>query len=121
MKPEQIVKSAEEALKQEGKIFQESENGSADLLAKFILPGLVNSKDTLGDIYFKVRSRGGFVGKIKSKIQSVIVSTTINVVEKQSMKQQKFNSLTTKAIEALVQENEELKKRLEKLEDGSSS
>lgn len=112
MNSDTILKKVESVLEEEG-INTENKSNSENL-NEFILPGLKNSKDVLGSIYsFQMRQRQGFLGKLKSAFQNKIINTCINVIEKQSMKQQKFNELTYKAIEALIAENEELKNKLE--------
>jgi len=101
-------------LKEEG---DNNTTGSIDnktLLEEYLLPGLKGSKDILGSLYaFKSRARGGFVGKVKTTLQKIIINTVINVIEKQSMKQQKFNELTYKAIEGLIKENTDLRSKLD--------
>ncbi len=111
---EEIVKNAEEILKNEDPNFDKEDMDNEQILNEFILPGLKNSKDTLSSIYdFRSRNRAGFLGRLKSMLQNKIINTVINVMEKPAMKQQKFNELTYKAIEALIKENEELKKKLQ--------
>lgn len=110
MEADTLLKNARNILEQEGLEMNDTNKSPAEILNEFILPGLKNSKDTLGSIYsFQTRQRQGFLGKLKNLFQGKIVNTTINVVEKQSMKQQKFNELVFKAIEQLVKENEELR------------
>lgn len=109
-----LISKAEKILDEEG-ITTSSINPEEEL-AEFILPGLNASKDTLEAIYFKSRSRSGFLGKIKTKLQEKIIFTVINVIEKQSMKQQKFNILTYKAIERLALENKQLREKLVAIE-----
>ncbi len=116
-----MIKSSEEMLNTTNQILSEEGVDSKDMnnpneaLKSFILPGLNSSKDTLSSIYYKSRIRGGFVGKLKTKIQSIIINTVINVVERQSMKQQKFNGLVYKAVETLEKENKELRMMIEEL------
>lgn len=113
MEADTLLKNARNVLEQEGLEMTDANKSPAEILNEFILPGLKNSKDTLGSIYsFQTRQRQGFFGKLKNLLQSKIVNTTINVVEKQSMKQQKYNELVYKAIEQLIKENEELKKQI---------
>lgn len=109
-----ILEKARELLKEEG-LDTSAQMSSKEVFNEFILPGLKGSKDTLASIYaFKTRSRSGFLGKIKGAVQSKLINTIINTIEKQSMKQQKFNDLAFKAIELLIKENEELKEKLER-------
>lgn len=112
MDSEKILKNIEGVLEEEGYSTKDDKSNS-ELLEEYILPGLKNSKDVLGSIYsFQSRERHGFLGRIKSSFQTKIVNTCINVIEKQSMKQQKFNELTYRAIEKLVEENKELRSKL---------
>lgn len=105
MDSEKIIKNVDTILEKEGRVNDNLPTDPLELLEKFVLPGLKNSKDTLKSIYsFKSRERGGFFGKIKSKIQNKLINTVINVIERQSSQQQKFNDLTFKAIEMLVEE-----------------
>lgn len=115
---EQMLNTTNEILKEEG-AWEDSDRTPEETMLNFILPGLSSSKDTLSSIYYKSRERGGFVGKFKTKIQSVIINTVINVVERQSMKQQKFNGLVYKAVETLQKENEELRAELSALKSKS--
>jgi hypothetical protein len=114
MDGKQLLKNAQNILKKEGATVTEVDNETT--LKTYILPAMQSSKDILSTIYgFNSRNREGFLGKIKTKIQQKIIFTVINVIEKQSMRQQKFNELTYKAIEKLVEENENLKKEIESL------
>lgn len=108
-----VLNKAQDILDQEG--LSTAQIKPEDELAEFILPGLKSSKDTLEAIYFKSRQRSGLLGRLKTKLQNKIIFTVINVIEKQSMKQQKFNTLTYKAIEKLVNENKALKEEVERL------
>ncbi len=112
----EVLKLASEYLEEEGEITKDAIKSPSEVIKTLIIPGLNNSKNVLSDIYFKPSERVGFVGKVKSLVQNKIIFTVVNVIEKQSMRQQKFNGLTTKAIENLLVENESLKTRLEKIE-----
>lgn len=113
MDSEELLKKADEYLKKEGVETKKSEISNEEALNEFILPGLQASKDILSTIYsFHTREKSGIGGKIKNFIQNKIIFTVINVIEKQSMRQQKFNELTYKAIGKLVEENKELKDKL---------
>lgn len=120
MRSEEILKKVEEVLKEEGLEF-DSKMGNDKILNEFIIPGLQNSKNTLQSLYgFQGRARGGFFGKLKSLFQNKIINTCVNVIEKQSIRQQKFNELTYKAIETLVEENRILREEIEKLNNNKS-
>lgn len=112
MDSDELMVKVNQYLENEGSVSKQ-ELSSTEVLDEFILPGLKASKDVLSTVYsFQVRNRTGFVGKAKNLLQTKIVNTIINVLEKTSMRQQKFNELTYRAIEALVAENQELKKKL---------
>lgn len=112
-KSSELLEKVNMILKEEGIDNTNAEIDTSTMLNDYLLPGLQNSKDILTSIYsFKSRSRDGIVGKFKTKVQSLIINTVINVIEKQSMKQQKFNEITFRAIEALAKENKELKEKL---------
>lgn len=107
---EELIQRAEEILNDEGKL-RSKDRSIEDTFREFIIPALRSSKDTLHTIYYKgfVRDRGGILGSIKKKIQMKIVNSVISTIEKQSQKQQKFNELTFRSIELLVEELEAVK------------
>jgi hypothetical protein len=107
----QLRKQAKKILKDEGVVTVEEYNELSDL----VLPGLETSKNILETIQFKPPQRFGLLGKIKNFIQRKIIFTVINVIEKQSMRQQKFNSLSFKAFKILEQDIERLEKEIELL------
>ncbi len=111
-KEKDILEKVNKLLESEGKDSKELNISNTELLNDFLLPALKSSKDVLGSIYaFDSRERSGLLGNIKSKVQRKIINTVINVVEKQSMRQQKFNDLMYKSIEILIEENSSLKKK----------
>lgn len=111
MNSKDLINKAEELLKTEGVSMEDKTN--EETLREYILPAMESSKDILSSVYsFQSREREGLLGKIKTKIQQKIIFTVINVIEKQSMRQQKFNELTYRAVEKLIEENENLKKQL---------
>lgn len=117
MKPEELIERAEKVLESEGTVLEKKSD--AETLSEYILPAMSASKDILSTIYaFASRKREGFLGKIKTKVQQKIVLTVVNVIEKQSMRQQKFNELTYKAIEKLTAENQSLRLELESIKKG---
>jgi hypothetical protein len=118
MDSKELLERAENYLKDINKFSEKKDNHAT--LTEYILPAMEASKDTISSIYgFTTRKREGFFGKIKSLIQNKIVFTVINVIEKQSTKQQKFNELTFRAVENLIQENSELKSQIEALKSSS--
>ncbi|MFS8130687.1 MAG: hypothetical protein ACMG57_01780 [Candidatus Dojkabacteria bacterium] len=109
---EEILKKTKELLAEEGIDLDRTDKTPSEMLEEFILPGLKGSKDTLESIYsMQSRARGGLIGGITSKIQRKLINTVINVIEKQAMRQQKFNELSYKAIELLIEENKSLKEK----------
>lgn len=114
MDSKQLLKNVEAILIEEG--VDLTKKSDSETLEEYILPAMESSKDILSTIYtFQSRGREGFAGKVKTFIQRKIIFTVINVIEKQSMRQQKFNELTYRAVEKLVAENESLKKEIESL------
>lgn len=112
MTEEEILKKTKELLAEEGIDLDRTDKSSSEMLEEFILPGLKGSKDTLESIYYmQAKDRGGFLGSLKSAIQRKLINTTINVIEKQAMRQQKFNELTYKALELLIEENKALREK----------
>ena len=109
----EVLKKVRKVLEDEGYEFEDKNKSEQEILEEFILPGLKNSKGVLESLYsFQTRKREGLIGRIKSLIQNKIIGTVVNVIEKQSMKQQKFNELTYRAVERLVEENKKLKEKL---------
>lgn len=105
MDKEKLLKNAEMILEQEGYVDEDNNLSNIEIIEKHILPALKNSKNTLSEILnFESRDRKGIVGKVKSFILGKLKNIVINVVEKQSAKQQKFNELVYQAIEKLVEE-----------------
>lgn len=116
MDSKELLQKAENYLANEG--VDVSGKSDSETLTEYILPAMESSKDILSAIYaFQSRSRQGFFGKIKTFIQRKIIFTVVNVIEKQSMRQQKFNELTYRAVEKLIAENESLKKEIEALKN----
>lgn len=114
MDSKELLKNAEEVLKDEGVDLTKKSN--SETLSEYILPAMESSKDILSTIYaFQSRGREGIAGKVKTFIQRKIIFTVINVIEKQSMRQQKFNELTYRAVEKLIEENESLKREIAEL------
>ncbi len=100
-----LLNKVDELLKQEGIDTQNKNIDSKTMLSEYLLPGLKNSKDVLSSLYsFQTRKRTGVIGKIKSFIQNKLANSTINVIEKQAIQQQKFNELVYKTLELLVTE-----------------
>ncbi len=112
---EEMLETISMILEEEGNPINQKNLAGVELIESYILPGLENSKNTLSSLYkFQPASKKGFLGKIKYAILIRLRNIVFNVVEKQSMRQQKFNELTFKAIQELVRENKELKTKLTK-------
>lgn len=68
-------------------------------LDQYIIPALEKNKNTLASLYqFAPKTRQGIVGKIKGKILQKLHNVVINAVERESMRQQKYNDLLYQAI-----------------------
>jgi len=101
----ELLKKVNEFLKEEGIDISNTEIDAQTLMQEFLLPGLKNSKDVLSALYsFQVKPREGFVGRLKSLVQRKLTNSTINVIEKQAMRQQKFNELVYRTLEVLANE-----------------
>ena len=104
-KSKDLLNKVHELLKTEGVDVSNAEMDTQTLLKEYLLPGLKNSKDVLSALYsYQVKPRGGLVGKLKSLVQKKLTNSTINVIEKQAMRQQKFNELVYRTLEALIEE-----------------
>lgn len=111
MTKEELLKNLDEVLEEEG--LSNPDLTNEEKLNDFILPSLEQSKATLANLYkFEPKNGKGILRKIKYKILSKIKNVTINVVERESMRQQRFNELTYQAIKILVEENEMLKEKI---------
>jgi hypothetical protein len=109
---EEILASTNEALKAEGISINEY-SSPLEEVQKFLLPSMQNAKNTLAALYkFVPKQKFGVVGKLKNLILARLKNITLNVVERESMKQQKFNELTYQSIQNLTKEIEELKRKL---------
>ena len=113
-KSEELLEKVNELLKQEGANVA-SKKSASELLEEYILPGMMHSKSTLGSLYdYAPRNKSGFVGKLRNKVINKLKRITISTMEKPMIKQQKYNELLYKAIEALVEENKELRSEISK-------
>jgi hypothetical protein len=110
---ESILQKVNKVLEEDG--MQVPELTPEQKLHEYILPGMQSAKATLASLYsYKPKQYSGILGSIKYKILNKLKHVVLNVVERESMRQQKFNELTTKAIEALLEENKMLKEKLDK-------
>lgn len=102
-KSKELLDKVKTLLKEEGIDISNDEMDASTVLREFLLPGLKNSKDVLSSLYsFSTPQRSGVIGEIKSFIQRKLTNTTVNVIEKQSMRQQKFNELVYRTLEILI-------------------
>ena len=108
-KSEELLEKVNQIIKNEG--FAAPEDlSSSEKLDKYIIPGIQNSKNTLAELYkFSPKDKQGFVGKLKNMILGKVKNITLNVVERESMRQQKFNELTYQALVEMKKELEGLK------------
>jgi hypothetical protein len=110
VKSQKLLENAKKIVESEGN------NISKDLsplekISKYLIPAMENSKDTLEVLYdYKPREKSGFVGKLKNKILNKIKNVTLSTIEKQAIRQQKYNDLVFQAIENLKKEIEDIKK-----------
>ncbi|MCA9381177.1 hypothetical protein KC678_02840 [Candidatus Dojkabacteria bacterium] len=101
---EEVLKRIGELIEDEG-ISTKSNLSTEELFKEFILPSLDQSKQTLSSLYkFEVKNYSGIFGKLKSKIINKIKNIVINVVERESMRQQKFNELVYQSLLLLIDE-----------------
>lgn len=97
--------TAEEIVQKIGNILEEEQRSipkeisSEEKLSKYILPALEKNKSTLANLYqYAPKTANGFLGRIKAKILLKLRNITINIVERESMRQQKFNELVYQAL-----------------------
>lgn len=101
---QEILQKIGEIIEEEG-LSSNNDLCTEELFKEFILPSLEQSKQTLSSLYkFEVKNYGGIFGKIKYKIITKIKNIVINVVERESMRQQKFNELVYQSMLLLVDE-----------------
>jgi hypothetical protein len=111
---ENLLKKVNEILENEGELIENNSKNSLDAIEENIIPAMANAKNTLASLYkYAPKDKKGLIGKLKNGILGRLKNITLNVVERQSMQQQKFNELTYNAIELLLKENKELREKLE--------
>jgi hypothetical protein len=111
MKPtsDELLKKVDEFLESEGTV-SDSNMTTAELLEEYILPAMKQSKSTLGSIYdYQPRNKSGFIGNLRNKAINKIKNVVVSTMEKPMIKQQKYNELLFKAVEALIEENKKLR------------
>lgn len=110
--PKKILQKVDEILDAEGTT-SKSNMSTTELLEQYLLPAMKQSKSTLGDLYaYEPRKKSGFIGKLRNKVINKLKNVTISTMERSMIRQQKYNELLFKSIEALIEENNKL--RIEK-------
>lgn len=113
-KAEVLLKNVKYVLENEGTQTQK-EMTSLEKLYKYLIPAMQNSKDTLEVLYdYKPREKSGIVGRLKNKILNKLKNVTLSTIEKQAIRQQKYNDLVFQAIENLSKEIEAIKTQIQK-------
>ncbi len=114
MEKKELLENVNEILADEG--YESSESESENKLEELILPALATSRDIQSYLYaYEPPSGKGFVRKIKNTLLSKLRNIIVNVLERLTMRQQKFNELTYQALIELTEENKNLKDQLSKL------
>ena len=109
----EILNKVDAVLEEEGLATNATDKSPMNLLEKFIVPGLYASKNTLGNLYKYVpKEKFGFLGKVKNRVIGRIKNIVLNVVERESMSQQKFNELTYQAVLNLTEEVKKLREQI---------
>lgn len=109
MTSEEIIKKIEMMLEEEQRSIPK-EISSEEKLTKYILPALEKNKSTLANLYqYAPKTAQGIFGKLKAKILLKLRNVTINTVERESMRQQKFNELVYQAIVEMNKIRDEVK------------
>ena len=110
MTKERLLEKVNNVLKEEQVNFSNIPND--EKLNSYIIPSLEQSKNTLSNLYKYEPIGKGVFRKLKVMIFSKLKNIVINIVEKESTRQQKFNELAFQAICLIAEENKELKKKL---------
>lgn len=86
------------------------------LILDRLLPSLDELKEIQSPLYEPFYSEGnGTIKKLKGKVIRKIANVTRNTVELSLSRQQKFNDNVSLILSFLVKENQDLKKKLDKL------
>lgn len=105
-----LLKNVDKILEEEGNLREIKPKSPIEILEELIMPAMEISKDTLSSLYsYEPPTKVGIIGKLKNKVLFRLRNIIFNVVEKQSMRQQKHNELVYKAIQQLIEENKSLK------------
>ena len=104
---DQILESTNQFLDSLGLL--EEGDSDQDKLTK-LLEVLAKSRNTQSAFYgWEPPHGGGFLRKIKNKIQLVIKNIILNTLEKYVMRQQKYNEVVYQTMMELVEENKRLR------------
>jgi hypothetical protein len=88
------------------------EPDAEELITRYVLPALESSKDIQRHLYTDFTGGGGGIRSLKNKVIKKFANVTRNTVEKSFMRQQKFNDNVLILLRYLLQENEELRRKL---------
>lgn len=101
---EELIAKSEYMLEQEGLNATTIQDPLLKLEA-YIIPGLENSKNILGSLYlWEPSQKNGLIGKLKNSILVRIRNIVLNVLERQVMRQQKFNDLMFESVKAISEQ-----------------
>jgi len=105
MDKDQLIANVKKFLKEkEGFDVDGSKVSGIDLIDKFLIPALRSSKDSLTALYdYFPKKRSGLLGKIKNKIEILVSNMVKSNLEKQSLRQQKFNDVVVQILEILTE------------------
>lgn len=104
-----LVNNAKKILEQEG-LNMSDDLTAMEKIEKYLIPAMQNSKDTLEVLYdYKPREKSGFIGKIKNLIINKVKNISLATIEKQAIRQQKYNDLVFQVLENLKKEVESMK------------
>lgn len=94
----------------EGIDLLKQEFSEVEMIEKFLLPALKNSKNSLQSLYsYEPTQRHGFIGKLKTYIEKKVSNMVKSNLERQSINQQKFNDVVAQILEYLLIEVKENK------------
>ena len=111
-----ILENAKKMLKAEGITTDSSEPDNK--LEQHILPVLEKSRDIQSYLYsYEPPHASGIVRKAKNFVLTKFRNIIVNVMERVTMRQQKYNELLYQAIIELQRENAELKDQISKQND----
>lgn len=114
---QEVLQNVDDLLSDEGLTPDQADSGHK--LEEHILPVLEKSRDIQSYLYsYEPPHARGFVRKLKNTFLTKMRNIIVNVMERATMRQQKYNELTYQAILELAQENRELKSEISQLKNG---